>query len=275
MILHAHLPATEIVCLLRSKAAACGRAVPESEIVAAVQNSAPVAWRPNGRGVGVVFKAVTMRPAVQKMPKWPEVDAQKRGNIICAGGGLTQLCSLSPVQYSAQAEPTQEVIDRFFPGNPLLCCGKSGYEFTTKPKAEWGRQLSQLALIVPATMTALTGLTKEGKVSAHALSNTGPRRFLVCEFDRGTEDEQAALLLHLATFAPLACVVHSGGKSLHGWFCVADETEAGVLRFFRYAVSLGADPALWTRSQFARMPGGTRDIGKRQAILFFNPGVVK
>ncbi len=38
----------------------------------------------------------------------------------------------------------------------------------------------------------------------------------------------------------------------------------------RYAVSLGADPATWTRSQFVRLPGGVRDNGKRQPVLFFN-----
>ena len=39
----------------------------------------------------------------------------------------------------------------------------------------------------------------------------------------------------------------------------------------RYAVSLGADPATWTRSQFVRMPEGRRDNGQRQTAYFFNP----
>ena len=43
----------------------------------------------------------------------------------------------------------------------------------------------------------------------------------------------------------------------------------------RYAVSLGADRATWTRSQFVRMPDGTRDNGKRQTVYFFNPEVLK
>ena len=125
-------------------------------------------------------------------------------------------------------------------------------------------------------MSSVDGLTKDGRRSRHTLANTGPRRFLVCEFDRGTTDEHAALLLHLGTLGPLVCAVHSGGKSLHGWFRVDAQTEAEVERFFRYAVSLGADPATWTRSQFVRMPGGTRggsatgDPGKRQAVYFLN-----
>ncbi len=43
----------------------------------------------------------------------------------------------------------------------------------------------------------------------------------------------------------------------------------------RYAASLGADRATWTRSQFVRMPDGLRANGKRQTLYFFNPEVVK
>jgi len=68
-----------------------------------------------------------------------------------------------------------------------------------------------------------------------------------------------------------AIAVHSGNKSLHGWFYVHGEPDAKVERFFHYAVSLGADRATWTRSQFVRMPDGVRDTGQRQAVYFFNP----
>jgi hypothetical protein len=119
-------------------------------------------------------------------------------------------------------------------------------------------------------MSAVTGWTKDGRTSKHTLANTGPRRFLVCEFDTGTADDHAALLLHLATLAPLVCAVHSGGKSLHGWFYVHGMADERIERFFRYAVSLGADPATWTRSQFVRMPDGMRDNGKQQTVFFVN-----
>jgi hypothetical protein len=92
---------------------------------------------------------------------------------------------------------------------------------------------------------------------------------------RDVHDLCAALLLHLAEKAPLTLAVYSGGKSLHGWFYCAGVAEERVLRFFRYAVSLGADPANWNPSQFTRMPDGLRDNGKRQTVYFFNPGVIK
>jgi hypothetical protein len=85
----------------------------------------------------------------------------------------------------------------------------------------------------------------------------------------------SVLLLHLAEKAPLALVVHSGRKSLHGWFNCAGVSEEKVWRFFSYAVSLGADRANWTRSQFARMPDGLRENGRRQTVYFLNPEVIE
>jgi hypothetical protein len=44
--------------------------------------------------------------------------------------------------------------------------------------------------------------------------------------------------------------------------------------FFRRCVSLGADPATWTRCQLVRLPGGTRSDGTRQQVLYINPARV-
>lgn len=262
--LHAHLPAGEIVALLENKVANCGRHVPRSEIVSAVKNSLPCAWQPKGN----------VAP-VQSVSKWPVVNTEQRAAIIRDGGGLADLWEASKPRIEDNAHHTEEIIDRLFPGNPLLCCGKSNSIFDTRPRDEWRGELSALALIVPSPMSALSGRKKnpkpgESEWSAHTLDNTASRRFLICEFDSGTPDEHAALLLHLGTFAPLVCAVHSGGKSLHGWFYVHGQPDAKIEKFFRYAVSLGADRATWTRSQFVRMPDGTRDNGKRQTVFFLN-----
>ena len=120
-----------------------------------------------------------------------------------------------------------------------------------------------------------TGRTQDGKESEHTLENTGPRRFLVIEQDQGTIDEQAAILLHLAERRPMALAVHSGSKSLHGWLFCQGRSEERLQEFMRYAVTLGADRAMWTRSQFVRMPDGTREGGNRQTVYFFNPERVK
>lgn len=122
----------------------------------------------------------------------------QREATIRDGGGLADLWELSPIRIEDNDPHTEEIIDWLFPCNALLCCGESNAVFDTRPRNAWRGELSRLALIVPSPMSAPTGLTKEGKESAHALSNTGPRRFLIVEFDQGTLDEHAALLGHLA-----------------------------------------------------------------------------
>jgi hypothetical protein len=214
--------------------------------------------------------------------------------VAHTGNGLVDLWETSPVRLDSDEPNTDEIIDLLFPGNPLLCCAWSRHRFDTRARENWYK-LRDLEFIVPSPMTARHGATKEGKVSAHAVSNTGPRRFLIVEFDfeaaaseeeahlldslavedRDVKDLCAALLLHLAERAPLALALHSGGKSLHGWFYCAGVAEERVWRTFQYAVSLGADRANWTASQFTRMPDGLRENGSRQTAYFLNPEVVK
>jgi hypothetical protein len=257
--LHAHLPAPEIVNLLESRVENCGRYVPRGEIIAAVQNSLPCAWQLGSRS-----------QPIYAAPKWPAVNLEQRQAIIRDGGELVDLWELSSPRIDDDKAHTEQIIDRLFPGDPLLCCGKSTTDFDTRPREDWRGELSRLQFIVPSPMTARSGLTQDGRKSAHALSITGARRFLVVEFDQGYVDDHAALLIHLGGYAPLVCAVHSGGKSLHGWFNVHSQPEEKVLKFFRYAVAFGADKLMWTPSQFARIPDGTRNGGKRQTVFFLN-----
>jgi hypothetical protein len=262
--LHAHMPALEIVNLLERMTENCGRFVPRSEIVSAVQNSIGCAWQPGNQS-----------QSIQPAPRWPSVNLEQREAIISDGSALVDLWEASPVRFDDNSAHTEALIDRLFPGDPLLCCGLSKKKFATRSREQWRGKLSSLQLIVPSPMTARNGLTKHNKPSEHALSITGPRRYLVVEFDQGDADHHAALLLHLAAAAPMSLVVHSGEKSLHGWFYCLGQPEEKLRRFFNYAVSLGADRATWCSSQFVRMPDGLRDNAKRQVVYYFNPGVLK
>jgi hypothetical protein len=260
-VLHPYRDANEIVNLLR--AATAGEPIKHGEIERAVKRSKATAWRPG--------QPTTATP----QPAWPSINRERREAILHDGRGVVDLWEQSPVRIEDNESHTEELIDALFPGDPLLCCGKSRSHFDTKPRNEWRGQLNKISLIVPSPMTAQEGLTQEGKQSPHALSITGPRRFLVVEFDSGSTDQHAALLLHLAATAPMSLVVHSGGKSLHAWFYCFGQPEEKLRRFFRYAVSLGADRATWCRSQFCRMPDGLRENGKRQTVFYFNPRTIK
>jgi hypothetical protein len=221
---------------------------------------------------------------------WPQVNDEQIEAIAQDGMRLLDLWTTSPFSMRAGKSRAEDVIDVLFPGNPWLCIGRSVRVFRTRRREKWRGRLDNYPLIVPSPMTSETGLTKSGRKSCHSLNNTGPRRFLIIEADRGDLDQQAAVIGHLGNYAPLAAVVFSGSKSLHGWFVCKGTSEDTLLRFMKYAVSLGADDRMWLRSQFCRIPDGYRCDGKdgealslcglngipagRQALLYLNPEVV-
>jgi hypothetical protein len=226
-------------------------------------------------------------------PRWSPVNPPAIAEIAKDGPRLVELISRSPepIQFVPQSR-AEMFIDTLFPGNPLLCAGTFKSQFYTAPREKFRGCLHLYSLIVPSPMSAQKGRTKQGKLSCRSEANTGPRRFLVVEFDCGTLDRQAALLWHLENFVQsLALVVFSGSKSLHGWFYCAGQPQDKLKRFFDYAVSLGADPKTWSSCQLVRMPEGKRSDYKisdalnlagiknvptrRQAVLYFNSEVIR
>ena len=260
-VLHAFRRRDEIVHLLA--AATAGEALKPGEIERAVERSAAVAWQPG------------LLPGRLSRSAWPNVNVEQREAVTASGLGLVDLWEASPVRFDGGANHTEEIIDALFPTNPLLCVGTDARTFHTRARETWRGALADKQFIVPSAMSAREGLTQDGRSSEHCLANTGDRQFLVVEQDCGDVDAQAAVLLHLASRAPLALAVYSGGKSIHGWFTAVGQPDERLLAFMRYAVSLGADRATWTRSQFVRMPDGTRCDGTRQTVYFFNPAVIR
>lgn len=251
---------TEIVNELQI--ATAGEAVKPGEIERAVERS--TAYLTNGA-------------AAKPQKKWPDLDSDLRQKTIDAtpGVGEAALWETSPYRLLDDGPDTEALIDSLFPADALLCCAGALHAAKTRPRDNWRGELGRQQFIVPSPMSALRGLTQDGRSSARCLGNTGPRRFLVVEQDTGTADEQAAILLHLAERAPLALALFSGGKSLHGWFACKDASDQTLTAFFRDACRLGADPATWTRCQMVRMPEARRDNGNRQRVLFFNREVTR
>jgi len=220
------------------------------------------------------------RPLPSVMPgaiNWPYPDYSKIFEIASAGPPLADLWELSPIRFTDAASHVEELIDQLFPGKPLLCCAPSPQEPQTRPREAWRGRLADLSFIVPNPMTALTGKILDDKLSPCCLDNTGPRRFLVVEFDETILelDKQAAILWHLQRYGPLTLVVHSGMKSLQGWFFCAGEPEEKLIKFFRYAVHLSADENLWSKCQLCRLPDGLCANGNRQFVYYFNPQTIQ
>ena len=281
-----HINPADVESVLNHATSDCGRAMNYKEVEDAVRS----AWVLINQGMSGT-----------SAPRWAARDYGKILEIVARGPKVEQIKQRSPRKFENEVDQAETVIDALFPGNPLVCVGRSAYEFQTRPREEWRGFLDQMQFVVPSPMTAQVGKTKGGKSSEHALDNTGERAFLVIEFDfknreeddcRNNVEEQwvlrsarewgmdildicAALHSELAKYRPLALIVHSGSKSLHGWYPCRGETDEALASFMRYAVSIGADPATWTRSQFVRIPGGRRNNGKKQEVLYFRPELLE
>jgi hypothetical protein len=236
-------------------------------------------------------------PLPKPEPLWPKPDLTAIEQRTLSGPDLYDLWDQSPVKFNDADSHAEEIIDVLLPGNPLLCAGKSNYEFATRRREVWRGRLASLSLLVPAPMLAIKGQTQDGSQSEHSKEATARRVYQVVEFDFaeldrngqetlwtslirrwrssgiGIADACASLIFHLSKHLnTLACCCHSGRRSVHAWFRVTELSPTARKEFMREAVRLGADRATFIRSQFVRIPDGLRDNGRRQFCYFLNPG---
>ena len=290
--LHAHLEPEQIEVALLGATQNCGRPVPVTEIRDAIRNSAGSAWKPtrleaatgapdgDDEWAGVpepdAVENLDNRPAAPSQPspvaaprpRWPRRDpvAVELATARAEGSGVGSLYDLferSPIRPPAGAAPGGW-IERLFGPSEFVCMGTSDPKTAaTKRRPEWSRLPEDAALVVANPMTARLGATQDGRPSPRCLGNTGARRWVVLEFDQGTIDEQAGLHWYLTAQAErlgwptLRLAVHSGGKSLHGWYGPV-ESEETAQKLMTFAARVGADPATWNKCQLVRLPGGLR-----------------
>lgn len=258
-----------LTAMLAGAVADCGRYVPIREIQEAVANS----YRKDQLRLGPSISVQSAPTAT----KWPAVDVTLREEILRKSRfELIDLLDSSPTRVGLQAPDTEWILDQLYPEDPLLCVAASAPAAFVARKDTLQGKAQNFPLIVPSPMSSTRGRRKgDGKETNRCLDNTGPRRFLVTEFDFGSLDEQSAVIHHLSDFAPLSLVVWSGGKSLHAWWNCRDQGDEVTGRFMHYAVGLGADPATWCRAQLVRMPGGMRkETSQQQTVYYFDHGTM-
>jgi hypothetical protein len=153
--------------------------------------------------------------------------------------------------------------------NFLLCCCVKVNDPKILPIRRWlsiGFQTQQF--IVPNFCLSIN----RGKCDL----NMGASLYQVIEFDQDNIEDQFKLLATLALELPLAMIVYSGNKSLHGWFPCYHLSRRDHRSFFRLATLLGADVQLRIPSQYVRMPWGrNRKTNKVQRVLYYNGEVIQ
>ena len=124
-------------------------------------------------------------------------------------------------------------------------------------------------------LTGNEGVTKDGKPSFRSDDCVAAFRYALVEFDRVPMDEQLAFWCGFP--APVAALIHSGGKSIHALLKVdCSDREAwtneveGVL-FGSVLTPIGVDSACRNEARLSRIPGHTRaDKDRLQKLLYLN-----
>ena len=187
------------------------------------------------------------------------------------------LRNMSPMPPPAS---TMEALKELFEPDELLNLGSSKTRTFTAELSEWSNcsVLTSMPYMVPNPMTARRGMTKSGVPNRpRTQSNTGPRKWVIVEFDKPPIEWQPSLIMELTDISGQlpTLVLWSGNKSLHAWWAIRDADPESVHSFEMEAVRLGADPVFCgenSRHQLVRTPMAIREDNKKvQEVLFWNP----
>lgn len=256
------------------------RRVPDAEIMAAIRRAAqdaPAYTGPRPRW--------TPRPT----PTPPTFDGEAaRRRFIERGAGVTEadLRDVSPVRIDwSPDEDGARLLAALYTPEDVLFIGDNagchaGGRAHVRTVAEWMERADKVTRwphIIPNPLTGQAGPTKAdpAKLTLRGDACVQAFRFAVMEFDELPRAEQLAFFA--GTDLPLAVLIDSGGKSIHGWLRVEMPNESAwdenVRPLFRDRLApMGVDRACANPSRLSRLPGHHRaDTGRQQRILFLDP----
>lgn len=203
--------------------------------------------------------------------------------IIHAGRayGEADIWEASPVRLDWEPEEDAAHLLRclYQPEEKLFigCAESTGPRHVRAVSAWLETDLTRWPHIAPNPMT---GNPAPGKADPAKLTFRGDNcisafRFCVVEFDALPMDDQ--LRFWAGVNLPVAALITSGGKSVHGWLRVdvpdGAAWDAQVRPLYKTRlVPLGVDGACANPARLSRLPGHFRaDKGQRQRLLFLDP----
>jgi len=257
------------------------RKVPNGEISATIAK----ARRDNGSVAENQPKEKrTYKPRYRHSPVKPlfngaaEIARMKRKAVDLWGEfSFAELWELSPVRLNDEQKYDPYLLfDVLYKQDDYLFIG-SQYDKQVKTVAEWIRddELLSNPFIIPNPLTGDQHKTDSGKLSYRANSCVKDFKYAVVEFDEMTFDDQLAFWL--TTTLPVCTIIHSGGKSLHGWVkaevSTADEWDKEIKeKLFDYLTACGADKACKNPARLSRLPGHYRKEKEHyQQLLYLSP----
>lgn len=278
----AGVPADDIFRDLRERVHG-DRVVPDREIQEAIEK----AFSEHASGA---------RPAGQRaalhVPATPAIDGlDALRRIVEAGRGASEaeIHERSPVRVDWPAEEDAvRVLEALYQPDDVLFIGmretSPSLKRNIRTAADWiaafrqGRPGNHQPHIIPNPLSGMPAPKASGK--GPTLRGDGcvaSFRFAVVEFDALPREEQLAFWW--AARLPVALLVDSGGKSIHGWVrvqgvaCATDWARLVERHLFGDLLEpLGVDPACKNEARLSRLPGHfRREKNAWQRVLYLAP----
>lgn len=189
------------------------------------------------------------------------------------GGGLEALKAASPIKVSEDPEEMfRQAINACFEDAALLWVGDKGHRAKVF-SAERVKANAKLAVgfvhISTANYTGMSGLNPKGEESYRLEELVQNNGLALIEFDKGTIDRQADIILGLlAGGADIASICDSGKKSLHALVRISPAVESleewnarWKHDIYRNLIApIGADGGTANFNQLTRLPGHLRRL---------------
>ena len=137
--------------------------------------------------------------------------------------------------------------------------------------------------IAPNPFTGQYHKTRDARWSRRCDSAVAAYRFALIEFDEMSREHQVCFWSSVVAnkLLPVAALIDSGGKSIHGWIRVdlpdhqAWDREVRSCMYDRHTgimTRMGADPACKNPARLSRLPGHfRREKGRYQRLLYLDP----
>ena len=263
------------------------RTVPDSEIIKTVRKAfnensqSPAEGRPRWNG--------------NPVPKKPEFDGKKEMNRLIemsAGVQEVDLWEMSPQRLNREPGPWETImfLESLYRHDDQVFIGEI-YDPLVFEVSEHIRMIKEYGTtfphIIANPMTGDTATTGDGTESFRCDRAVKEFRFALVEFDDLDRDSQVAFWHTMIAIKkmPVACLIDSGGKSIHAWIQVdlksIDEWDLNVRQKMYdkqtgIMAMLGADTACKNPSRLSRLPGHFRtEKGKWQRLLYLQPATLK
>jgi hypothetical protein len=209
-------------------------------------------------------------------------------DLVAAGRGATvaDIMARSPIPLKWPPEEGWRVLEALYQPGDLLFVGETETPGligqSIRPCREWVSHLQGLGRVpyskaMPNPVSGNSAPTKDGaSLTLRGDGCVAAFNFAVVEFDGITIEDQLAFWMAVPHL-PVAALILSGKKSVHGWLRVdcADHSEwvAKVEQelFPGFLVPLGADGACKNPSRLSRMPGHRRaETGQLQQCIYLS-----